>query len=901
MTGPFRSLRNLFRRGERIRVLEEEMRAHLEMLYEENVRHGLPPAEARRRAHLAFGSVLAAREESTGAMSWARWECWWLDAGIALRSLARRPAFALSLMAILALGLGATTAVFSLVRGVLWNRLPVGQPEELHLVAEESGRPFRVSAPTVRRLEADPELAGRVAAYSSGERVALRLAGEAAEPLQVQFVRGGYFGALQLRPALGRMLTPADDEPGRPRAVAVVTEAWWRRRLGGDPGALGRSLLINGVTVTVIGVAPEGFGGLALGTKIEMWLPAGLHAILRVQPSASISTRDTDPALADWIRDDRVSWLFVMLRLPPGRAGAEGRLEAAWRPQQETWRGTLDDPDERAAVARRQPHLVPSPQGYSRTRNEFRRVGLTLSLLVGAVVLVTLANTSTLLLLRMLARSRELGVRLALGASRWRLARAALMEGGILSLAGAIAGCGLGLALTPVLGAWLVPGAEEALPGPDGVLLATLAGLALALGLALGAAPAWLAAHLSPQTVLLQRPGGGHGPLRLGRALIVVQLALSVVLVAVAGSLALDLRRILRRDPGFARTTVVSTFFDPTAADIPPERVPAMMERLRQAAGALPQVRTVAFAAGGALSGNRWLSATYFRDATISSVDRSLQREAVDAAYFDAMGMTLLRGRAFTPDDRANSPHVAIVSQSLARAVFGDTDPLHRRLGFDVHPGTDDMEIVGVVADARTNGVREEAPQLLYTPLTQLGSQPGCLVIRVEGPAEAWLPALQRTVTAAEAGLLFTRWLTLEQRSRRWVQEDFAATRLTAGFGVLATLLAVTGVLGTLGYLVATRSREIAVRLALGAAPARVRGEIVGEALRLGLAGAGLGLALALLLPRWLDSWLMVGIATDWRALLLAVAMGLGAAAAGGLLPAHRAARVNPLALLRAE
>jgi predicted permease len=895
-------LRHLLGRRRRMRRLEEEMRTHIELLTEENVRRGLARDEARRQAHLAFGNVLATREESEEALGWPTFESLVHDLRIAARSLLRRPGFSVCLIAILGLGIGATAAIFTLVRGMLWEPLPVPAPGELYFAHDATRqRPFLFSAATVRRLDADPEWRGRVSAYTDNINLTLRRGDDPAEPFTGRLVNGGFFSALQLRAAHGRMLTPADDLADAPRAVAVISWSWWQRRLGGDPAAVGRPVRLNGVEVTIVGIAPAAFGGLEVGEAPDAWLPISLHAALRAQASAWSISKDQPPRLAEWGRLENVAWLRLMVRAGLGVPPPQPAVEAAWRPQLSAWVALMDDPAEREEISRNRPQLVPSPAGYSAVRNRFRTVGLTLSLLVGAVVLVTAANSSTLLLLRQLARSRELGVRLALGAGAGRLARAAVMEGLLLSMCGAVAGGVIGVWLTPVLAGWLIPGAADTLPAPDGTLLLALGGLALVLGVVLGAAPAWLSAHLAPQSILQQRAALTGGSLRLGRALIVVQLALSVVLVSVALTLARDLRHALRSELGYARQSVITAFFDLAGSGIPPERQAAVAARIKRTAEALSGVNAVGLAASGALSGSFSNSAVYFRDRVANQPKDALQTESIDEGYFAAMGMTLLRGRGISVEDRDQRPHVAVISQALARRVFGDADPIGRRFGFGPNADEDDWEIVGLVADARINGVREKPTPLLYLPLAQWHDRPHCLAIRVTGDATARRVTVQKQISAAEPSVMFTRWATIEERIAQWTRNDRAAVRLTTGFGVLATLLAGIGVFGALGHLVASRARDIAVRLAIGAEPGRVWREIVREALVLGAAGAALGWIAAALLPRWLGAWLMTGLHTDQLASGFAVVAGLAAAVVGGLLPARRAARIDPLKLLRAE
>lgn len=894
-------LRDLVHRRDREQALDEEMRTHLELLVEEHRRAGHDPAEARRLAHLAFGNTLSTRENAHRALGWETIESIVHDLRLAARGLARRPVFALGLIGILALGLGATTAIATLVRGVLLDALPVPRPNELQLLVSPKKEPARISAPSVARFEHHPASQGRVIAYSSSPRIALRLGDAPVEPINVQFVNGTFFSALQLAPARGRFLSPADDVPGRVNHAVVISDRWWRTKLAADPAAVGRTFRLNGETVTVVGIGPAGFSGVALGAVVDVWLPLGMIEPLRVEPSASTISNDDHTPLSKWRGSDNVHWLHVLLRQPDA-AGLAAAAESSWRPQLEAVLAVIDDAGERERFARQVPRFQASPQGYSHTRNDFRSAGLTLSLLVAAVVLVTVANSSTLLLLRMLARRREMGVRMALGAGNGRLARWAMMEALVLSVGGGLAGIVLGIYLTPLLAGWLVPNAADDLPGVDGALLAGLGGLILLLGLFLGAAPAWLMTRLSPHSIMQNHAVGAQGSLRIGRSLIVLQLVLSVLLVAVAGALALDLQRVLQTHPGFARESVISTFFDLTAAGIPTGRQPAALERLSEAAKASPQVREVGYAGHGALSGSVSRSRIYFRGEGVQQQGEGTQRENIDHRYLGAMGVALLRGRAFTPADAtATGIRPALVSQRLVQQVFGGgADPLGRRFGYDAAPSEADFEIVGVVADSRINGVREEAPAMFYLPL-QPNDQASCLVVRVEGNAAVARDALQKRIAAAEPAVMFARWLTLEERTQRWVRNDLATVRLTTGFGVLATLLAMVGVLGALGYLVATRSREIAVKLALGAPPARIWRDIVRESLVLGALGASLGLVLAAVLPRLLGSWMLTGLRTEWLAIVIAALVGLGAALLGGMLPARRAARVDPLTLLRAE
>ena len=324
-----RKLGHWLNRNARVRQLEEEMRTHLDLIIEENIRRGHSREEARRLAHVAFGNVLATREETVEALGWPQLESWGQDLRLATRSLIRRPAFALSLVLILTLGIGATTSIYTLVRGVLWQPLPVPHPTELQLAVDGAGRPFLFSAPTAARLAATPELRGRVIAYSSPTSAAVRVGDAPAESISLQFVRADFFSALQLAPGRGRLLSLADDETGRPRPVVVISYLWWQRKLGGDPAAVGRPIRVNGQELTVVGIAPVAFTGLSVGNGIDAWAPLGLHVLLRADAGATIISRDEPPTRAQWLGSELIAWQNIMLRLPPGMSSVQGLLDAA--------------------------------------------------------------------------------------------------------------------------------------------------------------------------------------------------------------------------------------------------------------------------------------------------------------------------------------------------------------------------------------------------------------------------------------------------------------------------------------------------------------------------------------------------------------------------------------------
>lgn len=894
--------RDWFRRRSLEADFDAEMRFHLEQLEEDLRGRGMSPAEARLAARREFGNATRAREDLRERAGFPLVDEFFRDLRHAWRGLRRRPMLACGVVLVLCIGLGGAGTLASLTRAVLFAPLPVPEADELHLVvAPERAEPERLSYQSVRRLDTLLE-GGSAAGYSGNGSFNVRREGQPLQRARGQLVTGNFFGLLGLEPLAGRLLTPADDAPGAP-AVAVASHAWALQAFGTAQAAIGQEVWVNQQLVAIVGVLPARFQAITFGQHSDLWLPASLQKPVHYAGNAWIFSNDDRPNDPDWTREERVKWMTALLRLPPrARPSAAAALEEAVKPQREQFILAVQDPAEREAIAHERLAVVQAPGGFSPVRTAFRPLSMLLAGLVATVLVVACANVSGLLLVRTLSRHRELGVRLALGSGRWRIARLGIAESLILCAGGALAGWILSLLLFPGLSHLLMAGRDL----HDGLLepgqLAIMGGLTLLCAAMCGVGPALLIARMEPLGAL-----AGHGGLqgaagRLGRWLVTAQLALAVLLVAVAATLGTEIARTIAADPGYARETVLSTDFDPRAGGYDRAGNAALVERLDGALRAVPGVVDVGFAFSGILNGSVSTSAVTFRDPLARIHAEHIQGEVVRPGYFAVTGMALLAGRDLSPDDRADSPNVAVINAALARRVFGDRDPIGQRFGFDTTPTESDFTIVGVVADAKVNSVRGPAPAVFYRCAAQSpDADLRFIAVRVAGSPDAARQAARAALARSEPGLLFSTWRTLQERIVDDLGPSRAATRIATSFATIAIILASAGVAASLGYLVALRQRELALRIALGADPAQIRRGVLRDALKLGAAGAAIGLALAWSLPLIPAVASRLPASPDLFVGTVAAAVGLCATVAAGWAPARRAARADLLMLLKLD
>jgi predicted permease len=898
--------------------VDDEIRLHLQLRAAQLAHdEGLAPAAARAEAERRFGPLDEARERLHASArrreDRMRLREWWHGLGhdlrLAARGLRRAPGFASVVVLTLALGIGANTAVFSLVNAVLLRALPVRDPGALVRLEQRLPEAER-TAKTVTNplwealrdaLEAPTfaaPMSGRQGAFAGlaafgDARFNLADAGEERRADGL-WVNGDYFATLGVRPALGRTLTRADDVRGCP-AVAVVSHAFWRTTLAGDPAAVGRTLRLDGRPVPVVGVLDPRFTGLEVGKAPAVYVPVCADAALHGAAS---------------FLDQRSTWVLRVVGRPrPGLAldQVNAHLAAA---SSAVFRATL--PPDWGADMRRQylgRSLVAdrSLGELSGLRRAYARPLTVLSGVAGLVLLLTCANVANLVLARAAGRRRELTVRAALGAGRARLSRWPLVEG--LVLAGAGAALGLALAtwgsrlLVRLLSTAREPVALDV--SPDGRVLAFTAAAAVGTAVLFSLTPAWQATRVDPQHALQAHGRGVVGrPGRFGaaRALVAAQVALSLVLVAGAALLLGSFRALTTLDPGFRSAGVLVARAElrlaPEARGRSAEVVRQVVDGLR----ALPGVRHAAAAYTTPVSNNTWNGTVQVDGAPQATFESNpVYFNRVTDGYFASLGMRLLAGRDFSGRDGPNAPPVAVVNETLARRFFPGRSPVGRTFRLPDGDGFGlPVEIIGVVRDTKYESLRDEAPATAFFAMAQepATAPEVSFTVQSAGPVGAVAAVVPR-VFRDVAPRAVLRVMAMDRQMAESLARDRLLAALSTAFGALALLLAAVGLYGTLSHMVARRRAELAVRVALGAAPGRVLGAVFGEVGRMVGAGLAVG-ALGTLATTRLVAGLLYGVGPRDPALLGGAALLLAAAAAlAGYLPARRAARADPVRALR--
>jgi len=868
------------------------------------------------------------------------------DIKYAWRSLARAPLFSLVALLSIALGIGANTAIFTLVDEVLIRLLPVKAPEQLvlftgprnHYGSNSGGNmlsypmyeDFRdnfvdpglradgasARLPRVSQVVPNPAPTPKIFTGVFARRpIAMNVGVDGrTERVIGELVSGTYFPVLGVGAAAGRLIQPDDDREKGGGLVAVLSYDYWRNRYGADPSVVGTQIIVNNNTMTVIGVSQAGFTGLDIGSASNVFVPVTLKA--QMTPNW------------DDMENRRSRWVNVFARLKPGVS-----QDQALTILQPFFHGLLEEEVKQAAFSQTTPYvrqdflkgklnLLPAAQGRSPIRQQLTQPLWMLFGIVAGVLLIACANVASLLIARATARQKEIALRLAIGASRAQIVGQLLVE----SLTLAIAGGTIGLAVA----AWTTKFLLGFLPTSDfphvisgamdwRVLLFNFA-LSLATGLLFGLAPALRSTKPDVAPVLKDQAGSVvGGGVRFRKALVVAQVTISILLLIGAGLFIRTLRNLRLVDLGLNTESVVAFNLQPALAGYKPDRVIPLYKSLVTQLRSQPGVQGVAFANVGLLEGNEW-------DSTVTVEGyQSAQGEqmnpycnSISPGYFKTMGIPVLRGREFDERDEGPAPesadpsrndgfgngyHHVIVNESFAKKYFAGRDAVGRHIGFGGNPGTPTpIEIVGVVRDSKYTGVRDDIPRQVFFPLYE-ERIPSSIVLyeRTTGDPSAAFGAAQRTVRALDPNLPVYNLRTLERQiDRSLLVERFIATLSTA-FGVLATLLAVIGLYGVMAYTVARRTREIGVRMALGAVQGDVIWLVMREVLLLVGSGMLLGLIAAWALHRVLGNQLYGISAADPITIVGAVALLGVVAALAGYIPARRATRVNPVLALRYE
>lgn len=819
------------------------------------------------------------------------------DTHFALRTLRRSPGFTAAAVAILALGIGANSAMFSLFDAVLLRMLPVPDPQQLHLVrvAGSENATEAVSFPMFQQFR--EALAGSAEVFTQTRPTALHasIEGGALEPVAAQLVSGEYFSVLRVRPALGRVLTMDDNRALGLHPVVVISHAYWQRRFGGRDAVLGSSVLLNGAPFTIVGVAERGFFGATVGESPEVWVPLLMQAEVRYAQNAYSSNADTRKP---WPPQEGIRWLDAVVRVPDANQvkAVEAKLNVLYRRDQER-EGQSRNERERRLLLERKLVLEQGGQGLSSLRRRFSKPLTVLTMMVGLALLTACANIAGLLLSRAVARQREIAIRLSIGASRGRLIRQFLTESVVLAAMGGLAGFGLA--------AWCT----EALPRMVGLnvqlavdlrLFAFTAGVALLTGLLFGLAPAFRLATVAPGAAL-KASGSGAGQSRritLGRALVVVQVALSLLLVTGTALLARTLWNLVNADLGVDTMHVVTVRIDPQAAGYSPAQLPALYSQLTERVRALPGVRSVSLAVSSIAGGGTVSSGINVPGYTPGPRENmQVDENLIENGYFETVGMALVEGRSFDSRDSESGQKVAVINETMARRYFGGQSPIGRTYGY----GSLQFQIVGVVRDARVRGPRAAVRPMAYRPIQQEMDYARSLEIRTQADPRAVAAELRKVAAEVAPRLPIQEVGTIAERVHRQVAQERLIAQIAAFFGLLALLLACIGLYGLMSYGVARRRAEMGIRIALGAARTSVVWLVLREALLLAGAGLAVGILLVLAAGRVLSSLLFGVSPTDPATVLATLLLMLMVAVVAAYVPARRAAQVDPATALRQE
>jgi predicted permease len=827
------------------------------------------------------------------------------DLKLAVRGLLRSPLFASVAILSLALGIGANTAIFTLIDQILLRKLPVAHPEQLVMLYQQGPHNGSNMGARAHSYPIYQEYQKRAEPLS--EVICRRLVPTSVaidnqtERLDAELVSGNFFTMLGVKPAIGRVLNSNDDDQifgGHP--VVVLGYDYWVRRFARDPSVVGKKILVNNYPMTIVGVSAAGFAGIDPTRAPQIRVP--------------ILMKDAMLPEWDWIRlnDPRTRWVQVFARLKPGQT-----VQSAAAPMQGLFTQirahemTLEGAKDWTAFGREQfmkgqLKLEPADIGYSPLRNDFSTALIVLMCMVGLVLLIACANVANLLIARGFMRQREIAVRLSIGASRGQLVRQLLVESLVLSFAGGLLGLAVSVALTRGLIALIPMEGQPILvqPEPDLRILAFAFVLTAITGIIFGLLPALRASRPDPWTTLKDTVGavaGAKGSLFLRKGLVTAQVALSFLLLFGAGLFVRSLQNLRTTETGLEMNNLITFQLAPALSGYDAPRTMNLYRDLLDRLRSAPGVQSAGTAAVSLLSGSEWDSSTSVEGHQVKDgEDMQAFMNALSPGYFQTMGIPILEGRDFTALDLKPDSKVAIVNRRFAEHFFPGQSALGRHLGRGVGPQTKlDIEIIGVVANSLYEGPREGVRRQVFVP--NYGNGSTTFYLRTETPSSSAYSMIRNEVKQLDATIPVYELKTVEAQLDETLLTDRLIALLSAGFGLLATVLASVGLYGVMAFVVARRRKELGIRLALGADPGGVIWLVMREVLILLTIGLAVGIPAAIGLGRFVSQQLYGIDANDpWIAVSTVVLLTVVSAAAG-FIPAHRASRIDPILALRYE
>jgi predicted permease len=830
------------------------------------------------------------------------------DLRFALRSLLRSPLFSLVAVASLALGIGANTAIFTLIDQLMLRLLPVAQPEQLVMIWSTGPHMGSNRGSRMASYPMYQDFQKKAQAFSSvfcrrETPVSLSFSGQT-ERANAELVSGNFFQALGVRPAIGRVFSPEEDDrvyKGHPSVV--LSHEYWVTRFAADPKVIGQKLLVNDYPMTIVGVSAQGFTGVDPARSPQIRIPIQMKPLMT-------------PGW-DEIGDRRSQWIQMFARMKPGFtvSSAQAYLQPLFIQvlREELTRPELKDISayNRDRFLERKVKVEPAANGYSQMRRDYSTALTVLMCMVGLVLLIACFNVANLMIARAISRQKEVAVRLAVGASRWQLLRQLLIESLVLSLAGGLVGLFLSVAIIRGLLHFL-PGDSSTLmlrAEPDLRILAFNGALALCTGVLFGLAPALQSLKVDLWNTLKDVVGavsGGGSSVKLRKTLVTAQVAFSFLLLVGSGLFVRTLANLKQTNAGFHAIDNLVTFqVDPALNGYTVPRMQTFYRQLLDGVRATPGVKSAGFAMVPVLSGDEWDSTMSVEGhKNLDNEDNQAFMNGVSSDYWKTMGVPLVAGRDFSDQrDTGKKLTVAIVNRKFATHFFGDKSPLGRRIGFGGGPKTKlDMEIVGVTEDSLYEGPREGVHRQVFLPFSQSDYPAGvAFYVRTSIDSKSLFAALRRKVQELDSGMPVYGMKTLERQLDETLSTERLIAVLSAAFGLLATVLAALGLYGVMAFMVARRTKEIGLRMALGAPQKQVIWMVMRETLLLVAAGLAIGVPTAFAVSKYVSTQLYGVKATDIVSATAALFILAVVAAGAGFLPARRASTIDPIQALRYE
>jgi predicted permease len=880
--------KNIARRGRVERELDDEVRALLATLVDEKMQQGVSPEEARRSSMLELGGVEPLKERIREVKAGAFLDTLLLDIRYGMRMLRKHPSFALAAIVTLGLGIGANTAIFTLVDALALRPLPVREPRQLVYLEMNTatGRNPHHSYPIFERLRERTQSLSGLAATSSLDRVNVVVAAQP-EIATGELVTGTYYDVLGLVPQLGRLLGPDDDRSGE--AVAVISNGYWRRRFRGRPDIIGAVVTVRGLPVTIVGVTSASFFGVKVGRSVDITMPMGLRD--RLVPEVR------------WRNQPFDTWLQLVGRLKSSVSQAESRAEIDAVFQQSMAEFTKDLPDAERAMYKARMDVMMAASGLE--TSGFVPALRMLMWIAAIVLLIACANVANLLLARSEARTREIAVRLAIGAGRGRLVRQFLTESTLIGILGAALGLGMAVWGSAAIVAIVASGSPAFVLDvrPEGRILTFTAIVSLATVFLFGLAPAFRATGTRAATLIggVRSSLSKRSGLGWNRMLVTGQLALSLILVFAAGLFVRTVGNASAETGGFNRQNVLTFSTDPSLLRYDPLKTSGLHASILETLRTIPGVEAASAAQARPVNPQAYYVSGFgfVGGRVLSSRERvRLAWNAVSDDYFKTLEIPMLAGRPFSANDGWSAPRVAIINETLARQLFPGQNPVGSTIGWSER---EQHEIVGVARDTKYADLLSEVRGVVYFPVYQ--SVPGdvTFLVRYTGQTGPIVNAARARIAAIDRRLPIYRVNTLEAEASAALLRQRLLALVSTAFGLLALALACVGLYGLMSFAVARRVNEIGVRIALGASQRQVLWMTLRESLRMIAGGVLVGVPGAVALMRLARRFLFGLTPADPMTLVTAAAVLAAVAIAAGYIPARRASRVEPMVALRAD